>query len=531
MREATKRHFAEVKALPEPTPDATAPRGRVRVIVLASGSQGNSILISHGERAVLIDAGITESEIRDRCRSVGHTLAQLDAVLLTHWHKDHNKFVLEICQKYHCPLVCSKTSLLAMESKPFAHRRANPGEEVEVGDWIIYPIRTDHEEGSLAYHVRVAGKNIVVAHDLGQPSSTLLAAARAADALLIEANYDADLLHGCANPNHTQQLHERVESIERGHLSNIGCSEVVSHVDPERIQVICGLHLSSSHNTEVLAEESIRAGLPPTARPAIYLGRQHSAVLLEVNGGPTKIELPLIDQFRKLDRQVDAIIAEQKRSDAETAERRVVIGEHLAAMRELFAQKEPEDMLDGHQFFDHWKDSKAEAYGISPRMMEYYLLDTETVVPIIGREAAIALPLGTISELGKLAKAKGKIAPEVLEYAQQHSAREVKAHVAAILYPGKTGHFDGPEDHLTITTGKAQVQHLRTQLEKARKFVSPEASDAEVIEFALEEFLQEHSKSPDTVLEAVVVTDDIPLPPDFDDFEFNLQESANEQTA
>ena len=47
MRESTKAHFRQVESLPEPQPDA-APTGKVRVIVLASGSKGNAILIAYG---------------------------------------------------------------------------------------------------------------------------------------------------------------------------------------------------------------------------------------------------------------------------------------------------------------------------------------------------------------------------------------------------------------------------------------------------------------------------------------------------
>lgn len=523
MRDSTKRHFREVDALPEPAPVVSKP-GKVTIAVLASGSKGNCLVVSHAGHSVMVDAGITPSEAARRARSIGFQLTQLDAVLVTHWHKDHTLHVNDMCREFRCPMASSKATAIGMESQPAKMLRAVPGEALEVGEFVVHPIKVDHEEGSLAYHLHVGGKNILVAHDLAQPNSTLLAAARAADALLIEANYDAGLLATCTDPNHAASLHARVASQDRGHLANLSCSEVVSHVDPEKIQVVCALHISSSHNTPVLAEEAIRAGLPPGARPAIYTARQDSALLLEVNGGPEKIELPLIDQFRRLDRKVDAIIHEQKVADAETAERRVVMGEHLAAMRELFAEKEPDEKLDGFEFFDHWKASKAQAYGVSERTMNYYLLDAETVVPIIGREEAIKLPLGTISELGKLAKAKGEIPAATLQFAKEHGPAEVKAHVASILYPGKTGHFDGPEDFLSVKAGKAQIAVIRTKLDVARGYADNKASDADLIEWALEEFIQgqkaitrmdDEDAAETHAAEAFEVVP-VPPPPDFD---------------
>jgi hypothetical protein len=300
---------------------------------------------------------------------------------------------------------------------------------------------------------------------------------------------------------------------------------VVRCVDPARIQAVCALHLSSSHNTEEEAEEEIRMALPPGAHPTVYVARQDSAVLIEVNGGPSPLELSLLDQFRKLDRQVDAIIGEQKRADSETADRRVVMGEYLAQMRGIFESRDPGTKLDGFEFFDNWKEAKAKAYGVSKRTMDYYLLDAETVVPLIGRDVARSLPLGTISELGKLAKAKGRISAETLQYAQEHLAHEVRAHVASILYPGKTGHFDGTEDFLSIPAGKEKVAFLRKQIEEARAFVGVEAPDHEVVEYALHHFI-EYSRD-EATKKAAADNAPFPPPPDFNLDDFTTEDATN----
>ena len=528
MRASTARHFRQVESLPEPTPETPRP-GKVQVIVLASGSKGNCLLVVSGASVVMVDCGITPDEAARRSRAVGYHLTRLDALLVTHWHKDHVKHASDICRAFNCPLISSSATLLGMETQPAKHRRAQPGEAIEIDPFTVHPIKIEHEEGSIAYHIHVAGKDILVAHDLGAPNSTLLAAARAADCLCIEANHDVGLLESCTNASHTAELHSRVLSTDRGHLSNVQCSEVVGCVDPAKIQAICLLHLSSSHNTEQYAEGCIRAAIPTGASPQVYVARQDSAVLMEVNGGPAKIELPLIDQFRRLDRQVDAVINEQKRADAETAERRVVMGEHLAAMRELFEQKEPGEKLDGFEFFDAWKVSKAQAYGVSERTMNYYLLDAETVVPIIGRETAISLPLGTVSELGKLAKAKGHIPPATLQFAKEHTQAEVKAHVASILYPGRTGHFDGAEDFLSITAGKEKVAFLRKQIDEARVFVGKEAPDHEVVEYALHHFIEYSRDEATKKLEAEgrSAFTPMPPPPDFDLLDSIIEEDEN----
>ena len=67
----------------------------VRFTVLASGSKGNSAIVSScpsgsGEcTRILIDAGLSCRELFRRMRSVGEDPATLDAILITHEHQDH----------------------------------------------------------------------------------------------------------------------------------------------------------------------------------------------------------------------------------------------------------------------------------------------------------------------------------------------------------------------------------------------------------------------------------------------------------
>ena len=537
MRESTRRHYEEVKALPEPVPDPE-PVGKVRVMVLGSGSKGNCILIAFGQHALMIDAGLSPEETCRRARSVGYPLTKLDGVLLTHWHRDHSKFVTRFCTDYACPLACSRATIVGLETQPSRYRNADPKEVLDElatdSPFEIFPIKIDHEEGSLAYHVRVNRKNIVIAHDLGAPNSTLLAAVRAADALLIESNHDVALVHACTNEGHTAELHAKILSLDRGHLSNAQAAEVVGHVNPERIRSVCALHLSSTHNTEEEAEREIRAGLPAGATPQIYIARQDSAVLIEVNGGTSTLELSLTEQFRRIDGQVDGLIKEQQFADRETAGRTIVLGRYLMEMQQLFEQKDPGTVIEGFEFFTHWLDRKADTYRFSKRMMYYYLDDAKRVIPLIGEEVAKNLPMGTCAELAKYAKVKGQIAPAILQFAQEHTAQEVKVHVAKILYPGHTGHFDGPEDSLTITAGRKSINHLKHLLDQARPYVNENASDAEVLEYALVGFIQDQEKTLLAEAEAVEAqiseAPNIPLPPNISLIDL-LEDTTEDDTA
>jgi phosphoribosyl 1,2-cyclic phosphodiesterase len=61
----------------------------VRFTVLASGSKGNSTVVSGGQTRILVDAGLSCRELFRRMRLAGEMPETLDAIIITHEHMDH----------------------------------------------------------------------------------------------------------------------------------------------------------------------------------------------------------------------------------------------------------------------------------------------------------------------------------------------------------------------------------------------------------------------------------------------------------
>ncbi len=61
----------------------------VRFTVLASGSKGNSAVISGGRTRILVDAGLSCRELFRRMKLADEDPATLDAIVVTHEHQDH----------------------------------------------------------------------------------------------------------------------------------------------------------------------------------------------------------------------------------------------------------------------------------------------------------------------------------------------------------------------------------------------------------------------------------------------------------
>jgi phosphoribosyl 1,2-cyclic phosphodiesterase len=61
----------------------------VRFTVLASGSRGNSTIVSGGKTRILVDAGLSCRELFRRMRVADEEPDTLDAIIITHEHQDH----------------------------------------------------------------------------------------------------------------------------------------------------------------------------------------------------------------------------------------------------------------------------------------------------------------------------------------------------------------------------------------------------------------------------------------------------------
>lgn len=72
--------------------------------VLASGSKGNSTIISGGRTRILVDAGLSCRELFRRMRLAGEDPGKLDAIVITHEHQDHVNGLAATARKLGIPV-------------------------------------------------------------------------------------------------------------------------------------------------------------------------------------------------------------------------------------------------------------------------------------------------------------------------------------------------------------------------------------------------------------------------------------------
>lgn len=228
----------------------------VNIHVLASGSTGNAVLFHLGKKLVLIDAGISARRIERSMADLGYKAGNLDAILVTHEHKDHITG-LEVLARRHCiPVYTRPKTWRALNCQDKIPRSCinEIGDELEIGEVGIQAFPLSHDAvDPVGYCLHYKGKKIVLATDLGTITSEVEQALAMAHALVLESNHDPVMLEQGPYPHF---LKKRIQS-HYGHLSNQQAALLLSRIPrPPVIQVLLA-HLSQQNNTLLLARETV----------------------------------------------------------------------------------------------------------------------------------------------------------------------------------------------------------------------------------------------------------------------------------
>jgi phosphoribosyl 1,2-cyclic phosphodiesterase len=243
----------------------------LRVALLASGSAGNAALIDAGGDRVLVDAGLSADSIERALDLLGVPPRSVGAILLTHEHDDHARGAGAFGRTAGALVFANGATISAAGGAlgEVAVRPFETGRPFEVGPFGVTAFPVPHDAAEpVAFSIRVGGRRIVIATDLGSADETLDAHIAEADLIVLESNYDVGLLHVSAYP---WFLKNRILS-GRGHLSNDDAARALARASvrlhPQRSRIICLAHLSEVNNLAALARDIVRDALARAGRAA-----------------------------------------------------------------------------------------------------------------------------------------------------------------------------------------------------------------------------------------------------------------------
>lgn len=171
--------------------------GEFKISVLASGSKGNATVISAGGKNILIDAGISCRQLVQRLRDVGLQPEDLDAVLLTHEHRDHVNGLPVFSRNYHLPVFANEATWRYIPQRGELERvncRLMP-KLLETDGLKITSFAVPHDAAStVGYVFTCAGARCVYLTDVGFITEEIKENVAGADTLVLEANHDEEML-------------------------------------------------------------------------------------------------------------------------------------------------------------------------------------------------------------------------------------------------------------------------------------------------------------------------------------------------
>jgi phosphoribosyl 1,2-cyclic phosphodiesterase len=232
---------------------------------LASGSSGNCYYIGCEAYGILIDAGIAARTIKKRLKEVGIGMETIRAVFITHDHTDHIKSVSALGEQLHIPIY--STALVheginrnhcITEKLSSSVRILEKGTVLQLGEFRIEAFEVPHDgSDNVGYCIQADGKVFSFLTDLGEITPTAAAFIRKANYLILEANYDEEMLRMGRYP---QYLKERIDG-PNGHLSNRATAGFLAEHITDTLRQVWLCHLSHDNNHPELACKTVETKL------------------------------------------------------------------------------------------------------------------------------------------------------------------------------------------------------------------------------------------------------------------------------
>ena len=252
----------------------------MRVCVLSSGSKGNSCFIETNESKILIDLGTTTSYVVNELDKLGVNPREIDAILITHIHKDHINGLSTFIKKYNPLIYVTEKLLMLLEEEVGSFRyEVYQDNSAIINDLRINYIRNSHDAlEQIGFILKDNKSSMVYITDTGYLNSKYFDLLSNKDLYVLESNHDVLMLKNGPYPYFLQQ---RVLG-DKGHLSNEQCSNYLCKFIGDNTKTIVLAHLSEKNNTEEKALETLNNKLKENNKKVenIFVARQNEPTMV-----------------------------------------------------------------------------------------------------------------------------------------------------------------------------------------------------------------------------------------------------------
>ncbi|HEU6448672.1 MAG TPA: MBL fold metallo-hydrolase [Verrucomicrobiae bacterium] len=273
----------------------------VKFTILGSGSSGNCAYLETENSRILIDAGFSPRQIRQRLATIGRTPENLSGILITHEHSDHISGLFGLAEKFRIPIYCNRETqeAIAWALKERWNGKRDPlfngmektaedfiaklewklfqtGDSFELNDLSVETFSIPHDaQDPVGFLLRTTAANIGFVTDLGHMTKLVIERVRSANVLVLESNHDIKLLQ---NSRRSWALKQRIMG-RHGHLSNEDAAEAAAQIMSAELKHLYLAHLSRECNKPEIAEHVM-------AEQLHHIGAKHVQLKLTAQHAP-----------------------------------------------------------------------------------------------------------------------------------------------------------------------------------------------------------------------------------------------------
>jgi phosphoribosyl 1,2-cyclic phosphodiesterase len=221
----------------------------MRLASLGSGSKGNATLVRGREGCLLIDCGFSLKQFEQRLARLDVAAAEIRAILVTHEHSDHGSGVARVAARYDLPVLSTIGTARRLELERFEAIRGE--DEFELAGLRVRAVTVPHDAAEpvqFVFEDSASGTRLGVLTDTGHVTDHMVEVYAELDALLLEFNYDGQMLENGPYPYHLKQ---RIAG-RHGHLSNRQSLDLLQRIDRARLRRLIAAHLSEKNNAPAI---------------------------------------------------------------------------------------------------------------------------------------------------------------------------------------------------------------------------------------------------------------------------------------
>jgi phosphoribosyl 1,2-cyclic phosphodiesterase len=230
----------------------------MRMTVLASGSKGNSTVISSSRTRVLVDAGLSCRELLKRMAIAGEDPATLDAILITHEHIDHVAGLAVLARRLGIPVFFTEPTHRAWV------RMLTPRTTMSYAKWLDHLQQEKEARALVAAHQVIASAGIDLAAEAARsddPNATM-------ELPVEEEPCDTEAQQALPPREKADPAHlPAVEYFKAGHPFCIGDLDIMPFTIPHDAADPCGFVFESEGIRMALATDL--GYMPPNVKSAL----------------------------------------------------------------------------------------------------------------------------------------------------------------------------------------------------------------------------------------------------------------------